>query len=93
MLLRFSAFSQRTTPQINGTISWISPEITQDEHGGTSYYTVHVAVPQAEIDRLHGLKIVPGMPVETFVQTESRTVLTFLLKPFKDQLMRTFRES
>jgi HlyD family secretion protein len=93
VLLRFSAFSQRTTPQINGTISWISPEITQDEHGGTSYYTVHVAVPQAEIDRLHGLKIVPGMPVETFVQTESRTVLTFLLKPFKDQFMRTFRES
>ena len=93
VLLRFSAFSQRTTPQINGTISWISPEITQDEHSGTSYYTVHVAVPQAEIDRLHGLKIVPGMPVETFVQTESRTVLTFLLKPFKDQLMRTFRES
>ena len=93
VLLRFSAFSQRTTPQINGTISWISPEITQDEHSGTSYYTVHVVVPQAEIDRLHGLKIIPGMPVETFVQTESRTVLTFLLKPFKDQLMRTFRES
>ena len=93
VLLRFSAFSQRTTPQINGTISWISPEITQDEHSGTSYYTVHIAVPQAEIDRLHGLKIVPGMPVETFVQTESRTVLTFLLKPFNDQLMRTFRES
>ena len=93
VLLRFSAFSQRTTPQINGTISWISPEITQDEHSATSYYTVHIAVPQAEIDRLHGLKIVPGMPVETFVQTESRTVLTFLLKPFKDQLMRTFRES
>ena len=93
VLLRFSAFSQRTTPQINGTISWISPEITQDEHSGTSYYTVHIAVPQAEIDRLHGLKIVPGMPVETFVQTESRTVLAFLLKPFKDQLMRTFRES
>jgi HlyD family secretion protein len=93
VLLRFSAFSQRTTPQINGTISWISPEITKDERSGTSYYTVHVAVPQTEIDRLHGLKIVPGMPVETFIQTESRTVLTFLLKPFTDQLMRTFRES
>ena len=93
VLLRFSAFNQRTTPQINGTIKWISPEITQDEHGGTSYYTAHVAIPQAEIDRLHGLKIIPGMPVEAFVQTESRTVLSFLLKPFKDQLMRAFRES
>jgi HlyD family secretion protein len=93
VLLRFSAFSQRTTPQINGTISWVSPEITQDKNSGKSYYTAHVIVPQSEINRLKGLKIIPGMPVEAFAQTESRTVLTFLLKPFRDQLMRTFRES
>lgn len=92
-LLRFSAFNQRTTPQINGTIGWISAEITQDQHSGTPYYTVHIAVPEAEIERLHGLKIIPGMPVEAFIQTESRTVLSYLLKPFTDQLMRTFRES
>ena len=52
-----------------------------------------IAVPEAEIERLHGLKIIPGMPVEAFIQTESRTVLSYLLKPFTDQLMRTFRES
>jgi HlyD family secretion protein len=48
--------------------------------------------PEAEIGRLHGLKIIPGMPVEAFIQTESRTVLFYLLKPLRDQLMRTFRE-
>jgi membrane fusion protein, type I secretion system len=90
--LRFSAFNQRTRPQLNGSISWISAEITQDQHTGASRYTAHIAVPDAEIARLQGLKIIPGMPVETFIQTESRTVLSYLLKPLRDQVTRTFRD-
>ena len=93
VLLRFSAFDQRTTPQIKGTVAWISAEITQDQRSATSYYTAHIAVPEAEISRLRGLKVIPGMPVEAFIQTGNRTVLSYLLKPFSDQLMRTFRES
>jgi HlyD family secretion protein len=55
--------------------------------------TVRIAVPDAEVARLHGLKIIPGMPVEAFIQTESRTMLSYLLKPLMDQVTRTFRES
>ena len=50
-------------------------------------------VPQSELARLNGLKIIPGMPVEAFIQTESRTALSYLLKPLTDQVMRTFKES
>jgi HlyD family secretion protein len=32
------------------------------------------------------------MPVEAFVQTGDRTMFSYLLKPFSDQLMRSFRE-
>jgi HlyD family secretion protein len=92
-LLRFSAFNLRTTPEINGTIGWIAPDQTEDQRTGTSYYTVRLAVTEAEVARLHGLKIIPGMPVEAFIHTESRTMLSYLLKPLTDQLMRTFRES
>jgi HlyD family secretion protein len=92
-LLRFSAFNQRTTPQLSGTVMWISAELTQDQHTGASYYTAHIALSDAELARLRGLKVIPGMPVEAFIQTESRTVLSYLLKPLRDQVMRTFRES
>jgi HlyD family secretion protein len=92
-LLRFSAFNMRTTPQLNGIISWIAADQSEDQRTGTSYYTVRIAVPDSEVARLHGLKIIPGMPVEAFFQTESRTMLSYLLKPLSDQLMRTFRES
>jgi HlyD family secretion protein len=32
------------------------------------------------------------MPVEAFIQTGERSVLSYLTKPLVDQAMRTFRE-
>jgi HlyD family secretion protein len=92
-VLRFSAFNTRTTPEINGTVRWISADVTKDEHSGAPYYTLRIAVPRTELARLNDLKIVPGMPVETFIQTEPRTALSYVLKPLTDQVKRTFRES
>jgi HlyD family secretion protein len=90
--LRFSAFDQRTTPQLNGSIKWISPDLTEDPRTKMSSYTIRVRVPDEEIARLRGLKIIPGMPVEAFVETESRTVMSYLVKPLTDQIMRSFRD-
>ena len=92
-LLRFSAFNLRTTPELNGAVSWIAADQTEDQRTGNAYYTVRIALPDAEVARLHGLKIIPGMPVEAFIQTESRTMLSYLIKPLVDQVKRTFRES
>ena len=92
-LLRFSTFNLRTTPELNGKVSWIAPDQTEDKRTGVSYFTIRIAVSDAEIARLGGLKIIPGMPVEVFVQTGSRTMLSYMLKPLMDQLTRTFRES
>ena len=61
-LLRFSAFNMRTTPEVTGTISWISPDVTKDERTGASYYKLRIAVSNAELARLKDLKIVPGCP-------------------------------
>ena len=46
----------------------------------------------AEVARLGEVKLIPGMPVEAFVQTGDRTMLSYLMKPLSDQLMRSFRE-
>jgi len=56
------------------------------------YYIVRIAIPASEIERLKGLRIVPGMPVECFIQTSPRTVMSFLVKPLHDQIGRAFRE-
>jgi HlyD family secretion protein len=91
-MLRFSAFNQRTTPQITGTVSQISADITTDERTGESHYTIRVAISAEEISRLGDRALVPGMPVEVFVKTGDRRVLSYLVKPLSDQITRAFRE-
>jgi HlyD family secretion protein len=91
-LLRLSAFNQRTTPELNGLVSRVSPDVTTDQRSGQTYYTIRVSMPIEEITRLGDVKLIPGMPVEAFVQTGDRTVISYLMKPLRDQLMRAFRE-
>jgi membrane fusion protein, type I secretion system len=91
-LLRLSAFNQRTTPELNGIVTRVSPDVTTEQRTGQSYYTIRVSMPPEEVARLGEAKLIPGMPVEAFVQTGDRTMLSYLIKPLKDQLMRAFRE-
>jgi HlyD family secretion protein len=91
-LMRLSAFNQRTTPELNGLVTRVSADVTTDQRTGQSYYTIRVSLPPAEVARLGDVKLIPGMPVEAFVQTGDRTMLSYLLKPLNDQLMRSFRE-
>jgi HlyD family secretion protein len=90
-VLRFSTFNQRTTPELNGMVIRVSADLTTDKQTGVSYYTVRISIPEAEVARLGGLKLLPGMPLEAFIQTGDRTVLSYLMKPMTDQIARSFR--
>jgi HlyD family secretion protein len=91
-LLRLSAFNQGTTPEIYGKVTRISADTSVDQRTGASYYTIRISLPPEEIARLGEVRFVPGMPVEAFVQTGERTMLSYFVKPLHDQLMRAFRE-
>lgn len=91
-ILRFTAFNQQTTPEIDGTVSRISADITTDQRTGIGYYTVRIALSAEEVVRLGEVKLVPGMPVEAFIQTGDRTVMSYLMKPMSDHFNRAFRE-
>lgn len=90
--LRFTSFNQRTTPEINGQVSLISADVTQDPKSGMNYYTVRINVSPDQLDRVDGQKLVPGMPVEVFLQTGLRTVMSYIVRPFFDQAAKAFRE-
>jgi HlyD family secretion protein len=92
VVLRFTSFNVRTTPEIDGTVSRIAADTSTDQRTGQSYYLVRIAMPVQELKRLGDVKLTPGMPVEAFVQTGDRTMLSYLIKPLHDQLMRAFRE-
>ena len=90
--LRFTAFNMRTTPEIKGNISLISADITQDQRTGVSYYLTRITLEPSEIARLGDVKLIPGMPVIAFIKTSERTMLSYIIRPLRDQVERAFRE-
>ncbi len=90
--LRFTSFDQRTSPEMKGEISYISASTSVDENTGQTYYVANVVVSPEELAKLGNHKLMPGMPVEVFISTESRTALSYLAKPLMDQFVRALRE-
>ena len=90
--IRFPAFNQRTTPEIFGQVAVISPSSVVDEKTGATFYRVEITISETQLARLGSLQLVPGMPVEAFVETRPRTVLSYIFKPLADQFNRALRE-
>lgn len=90
--LRFTSFNQRTTPEIDGEIVRIGADVSRDDKSGPAYFVIRVAIPQTQIDKLATTHLLPGMPVEVFISTSERTLLSYLMKPLADQVHRAFRE-
>lgn len=91
--LRFSSFSQRTTPEIEGELTRISADSMIDEATRLAYYRAEITIPESERARLGELTLIPGMPVEVFIRTGEQSPMQYLLKPFTDYLSRAMRES
>jgi HlyD family type I secretion membrane fusion protein len=90
--LRFSAFDQRTTPEIFGTVSKISADVYTDEVSGQTYYLANLVPKSGELAKLDTQVLLPGMPVETFIRTVERSPFSYLVKPLMDYFNKAFRE-
>jgi len=90
--VKFSGFNQATTPTLYGTVTTISADSLIDEVTGAPFYSVNVRLKDGEIARLgDDAELIPGMLVETFFTTDSRTLIAYLLQPITDQLDRALR--
>ncbi len=90
--LRFPAFNQRETPEIEGRVITVSADTFTDEASGQTFYRAEVIPEENQIERLNGQPLLPGMPVETMIKTDERTPLSYLVKPLTDYFNRAFRE-
>ena len=91
-VVRFASFNQRTTPELKGSVSGISADLSEDPVTGDNYFLVRIALSDEELARLGAKRIVPGMPTDVQIRTSDRTALSFLVKPLRDQLEKAFRE-
>lgn len=92
--VKLLAFDPRTTSNLTGSVSAISPDVVQDAVTGAQYYSVRVDIPDGELAKLPaGAALVAGMPAESFFQTGERSVWSYLVGPIEQRFSHTFREN
>lgn len=90
--LRLPALNQRTTPELTGKVTHMSPATTRDASSGLFLYRGDVILDAGEISKIGASQLIPGMPVEVYVTTEERTALSYFMQPITDQIVKAFRE-
>lgn len=90
--LRFTTFNKRSTPIIAGRVTAISADSFLDEKTQASYYFVDVKLIQPELKKLGGVELLPGMPVDAFLETESRSPASYVVRPVSDFFAKALRD-
>jgi epimerase transport system membrane fusion protein len=92
--VRFPAFKMRDTPRIEGRLVGVSADRVFDEKDKTPFYLARVEVTAQGLEDLarQQLQLVPGMPAEVLINTGSRTLLQYMVDPFKNVLARSLKE-
>lgn len=88
----FTALDPRRTPKLQAVVAQISPDAISDPRSGRSFYRIDLTLPEAEIARLDGQTLLPGMPVTAYLATSNRSVFAYLLHPLTSQMALAFRE-
>ena len=90
--VRFAAFNMRRTPEVDAEVIQVSADTSRVDEDTPAFYAVRLSIPPTELAKLGDNRLKPGMPAEAFIQTSSRTPLSFLIKPLTDQIAHVFRE-
>ncbi|HEX5094188.1 MAG TPA: HlyD family type I secretion periplasmic adaptor subunit [Burkholderiales bacterium] len=90
--VRLTAFRQRITPVVIGSVIYISADRIDDREARAAYYVVHVRVTPEALAKAGDLKLQAGMPAELFIKTAPRTALMYVADPVLGFLQRSLRE-
>ena len=90
--VRLTAFKQRNTPLLDGKLTRVSADSFTDERSGASYFLARITIDAAELKKLDGRELYPGMGAEVMIKTGKRTTMDYILAPLTDSLRRAFRE-
>jgi HlyD family type I secretion membrane fusion protein len=90
--VRLTAYRQRTTPLVDGTVVYVSPDALADRQTGAPYYLLQVELDRASLARANALDVQPGMGAEVYVRGHERTAVEFLLEPLTNASRRALRE-
>ncbi|MBB4040687.1 HlyD family secretion protein [Microvirga flocculans] len=90
--VKVHASNARMIPDLHGSVSRISADVSRDQQTGTTFYTIRIELPQQELKKLENIHLIAGMQAEVFVEVNQRTPFEYFFKPMQEQIARAFRE-
>ena len=90
--VRLSAYKSKKVPMLNGVVINVSGDSIQDQMNGTSYFLAKIKIDAVELKKVEGIKLYPGMPVESYILTGQRTFLQYIFDPISLSMYNAFRE-
>lgn len=92
-VVHLTAFSNRGLPRLTGIVRMVSADRLQDTPTGAPYFLARVEVNRGDLDRVgQKAELVSGMPAEVLIVTAERTMIEYLIEPFRQAFWRSFRE-
>jgi HlyD family secretion protein len=91
--VRFPGFNARVTPEVFAEVQQVAADVSRVDANSPPFYAVRLIISAKEIEKLGDNKLKPGMNAEAFIQTGSRSPMSYLLKPLVDQVAHAMRES
>lgn len=90
--VQFTAFKQRTTPNLLGEVTYLSADRIVDARTGEAYYLARILVTDEEVKWLGDGRLQPGMPADIMIKTGERTAFQYLVQPLLDSFKKSWRE-
>ena len=90
--VRLTAYRQRTTPLIEGRVTYVSADALSDKQATAPHFVVYVELSKASLEAAGALNLHPGMAAEVYIKTSERTALDYLLEPILVSIRRAFRD-
>lgn len=95
--VRLTAYRQRSTPVIAGSVSYLGVDRLLDKATNQPYYLAQIRIaPEALVKASamagQAVTLQTGMQAEVFIKTEARSALDYLLEPITNGLRRSMRE-
>ena len=91
--IRFPSFNAKTTPEISAMVDYISADAMAEPNTGALYYLARLNVADTELAKLsRKQEVLPGMPVEVYLNGGSRTLIQYLFEPVSTVFRKGMRE-
>ena len=79
--LTFPSLNRNDTPEISAEVARVAADLTREAQSGATYFVTRIRATGSEAEKLKSIKLLPGMPVEAYIEGGERTAWSYLIKP------------